>query len=385
MASKDPGIRAIELEANRLSLLDGKSSFKERFALRTQLRAQSGLPPERVKRGGLGAIRLPPIAGDILRIGAQAAGTLVGIPPQVTGAVVNNLGRGRIRSFGDVVKRSIGGAISGAATGGALKGLAGSAGKGLASRAVSIGSGAIRGATNPLEGVGKIPGAAGVQRVLAKVPGLTAVRRVLGGPSAPAAMPASGGASGPWWQNPTMTDAVVAGAGGGAAAGGGNWWDTVKDVAGRVVGGVTGGRGSGGLLDAGLLGLAGAQAVNAANASRRSRGLSDDAINLAKENWAAGEDLRTAGRTGLLTPVRRDLGTTYADPTNPFAARASAQPPAPGAPTPVGGAPRAPIPIPTDSLPPLDEPTRLAKRRVPLTAAPLPASSGTARATRRAY
>lgn len=56
MASKNPQIRAIELEALRRSKLDGKTSHRERFEIRNQLRAEQGFGKEQKKRGGIAGV-----------------------------------------------------------------------------------------------------------------------------------------------------------------------------------------------------------------------------------------------------------------------------------------------------------------------------------------
>lgn len=50
---KDPKVRAIEIEANRLAGADGDNSMAERFQIRNRLRAEAGMKPEQRKRGGL--------------------------------------------------------------------------------------------------------------------------------------------------------------------------------------------------------------------------------------------------------------------------------------------------------------------------------------------
>lgn len=96
---KDPKVRAIEIEANRLAGADGDNSLAERFQIRNQLRAEQGLPPEKRKRGGLAgaydegfllpaaAIALGPLALGLASgggAGTAAGGTAAsmgGIPP----------------------------------------------------------------------------------------------------------------------------------------------------------------------------------------------------------------------------------------------------------------------------------------------------------------
>lgn len=67
--------------------------------------------------GRINDVHLPPGVADALRMAAEAGGTLVGIPPELTGAVVNNIGHGRVDNFGDVLKRGATGAMQGAGAG----------------------------------------------------------------------------------------------------------------------------------------------------------------------------------------------------------------------------------------------------------------------------
>lgn len=107
-------------------------------------------------------------------------------------------------------------------------------------------------------------------------------------------------------------------------------------------------------VDIGIGGLAGYQALNAANASKRAGGLQDKAISGVEKRWGDNEALRTEGRRRLLNPTRPDLSSVYNDPTNPFAKRpppVDATPsgpnvnPIPGA-VPLGGQPILPPGIP---------------------------------------
>lgn len=56
MASTNPQVRAIELEASRRAAEDGETSHAERFAIRNALRADAGLPAEQRKRGGAAGV-----------------------------------------------------------------------------------------------------------------------------------------------------------------------------------------------------------------------------------------------------------------------------------------------------------------------------------------
>lgn len=96
-----------------------------------------------------------------------------------------------------------------------------------------------------------------------------------------------------------------------------------------------------------LGGLAGYQALNAANASKRSGQLSDKALGLAESRYASQAPLRSAAMTHLLNPTRPDLTSVYQDAQNPFAVRklapsAASAPAAPAALPPALPAPGAP-------------------------------------------
>lgn len=387
MASKNPQIRAIELEAARLANADGKTSLEERFKVRNELRAAQGLKPEKRKLGGVAGVvdRNRNFVGNLAKNVAPLLTLLpgVGVPlAAAVGAGGRAIQKGA--NIGDIAKQGLSTATMAGGVAGAASGLnaATAAGKGVMGQVAGAGAGAARGAMDPFKRPLASTTAAGGLKAL-PAPGARTADTL---PGLPDATPApNGGSSGPWWDDPAVLDAAkalpgaagAAGAAGapGAAPAGGNWWDKVKDVAGTVAGTVTGGRGADGLLDAGMLGLAGAQAVNAANASARARGLSDDAIALAKKNWGEGEALRTAGRSGMLSPVRRDLSSTYADPTNPFASppagSVTAPAPTPGAPPPVAPA-AAPVPAPVP-------------RRLPPAAPTLPVSTAAGSSARRAY
>ncbi|MCW2968105.1 MAG: hypothetical protein JWM71_1877, partial [Solirubrobacteraceae bacterium] len=107
-------------------------------------------------------------------------------------------------------------------------------------------------------------------------------------------------------------------------------------------------------LPIGMLGLAGAQAINAGKASARAGTLQDKALGLADSNWKFGEDLRNQGRARLLSPSTVDRSALFADPTNPFAA-----PPRPAAPT-IAGGPSGPRPVPLPVAGPTQAPVAAA-------------------------
>jgi hypothetical protein len=111
----------------------------------------------------------------------------------------------------------------------------------------------------------------------------------------------------------------------GGSGGGGSWQDAimggVRKLGSGLANGIGGSIGGVGLGDVALGGLAGYQALNAANASKRAGQLSDKAIGQAESRWNAGAPLRTAGQARLLNPTRPDLSSVYTDTTNPFAVR----------------------------------------------------------------
>jgi hypothetical protein len=102
---------------------------------------------------------------------------------------------------------------------------------------------------------------------------------------------------------------------------GGSWQDAILGGARKLGSGLLGGQGGGGLGNLAVGGLAGYQALNAANASKRAGQLSDKAIGLAESRWNDAAPLRTAGQARLLNPARPDLTSVYQDTTNPFAVR----------------------------------------------------------------
>lgn len=106
--------------------------------------------------------------------------------------------------------------------------------------------------------------------------------------------------------------------------GGGGWQGTLRKLGSGILNGAGGGGGLGGLGNLAVGGLAGYQAINAANASKRAGQLSDQAINLATQRWNDAAPLRNAGQARLLNPVRPDLTSVYQDTTNPFATRPAA-------------------------------------------------------------
>lgn len=95
MPSRNPKVRAIEVEASKRAAADGKTSKAERFAIRNDLRAAEGLRPEERQRGGaagvwdrnkqfapaLAALALPfalPAIGGLLGVGGAAGAGAAG-------------------------------------------------------------------------------------------------------------------------------------------------------------------------------------------------------------------------------------------------------------------------------------------------------------------
>jgi hypothetical protein len=163
MASKDPKIRAIEIEAANRAKADGKTSHKERFQIRNELRAAQGLGAEKKKRGGLAGtwdrnkhVIKPVVAG--------AAGLLTGgvALPALLGAGMGGLDRPGKGGVGF----DLGGAVKGGLTGAA----AGYGGKLLGSAAYAA-KGAADAGLSPLWGAGQSLKSSGAGRLLGKVAG----------------------------------------------------------------------------------------------------------------------------------------------------------------------------------------------------------------------
>lgn len=124
--AKDPILKAIEDEAKRRSLADdGKTSHKERFRIRNELRAEAGLPPEKKKRGG--------VAGAWDRNKSWVAPVTTGLLGLATGGVLTPIAAGALMGGLDRpgqggVGLDIGGAARGAASGAATGALGSFAG-----------------------------------------------------------------------------------------------------------------------------------------------------------------------------------------------------------------------------------------------------------------
>jgi len=90
---------------------------------------------------------LPPAVADGIRVALEAAGSTIGIPPQLSGAILNNIGHGAIDNASDVFKRGAMGALQGAMAGGAYAGAQG--GTGIMGTLTGAAKGALGGAMNP--------------------------------------------------------------------------------------------------------------------------------------------------------------------------------------------------------------------------------------------
>jgi hypothetical protein len=117
--AKDPRIKAIEEEADRRSRLDGKTSHKERFRIRAELRAAAGLGKEKKKRGGAAGVwdRNKDV---IVPIAAGALGLMTGgiATPALAAAAARGLDREGKGGIGFDVGNAARGAMEGAAAGG---------------------------------------------------------------------------------------------------------------------------------------------------------------------------------------------------------------------------------------------------------------------------
>lgn len=116
--AKDPRVKAIEEEADRRSRLDGKTSPKERYAIRAELRAGAGLGKEKKKRGGAAGVwdRNKDV---IVPIAAGALGLLTGgiATPALAAAAARGLDREGKGGIGFDVGNAARGAMEGAAAG----------------------------------------------------------------------------------------------------------------------------------------------------------------------------------------------------------------------------------------------------------------------------
>lgn len=95
MASKNPTVRAIEVEAAKRAAADGKSSKAERFAIRNTLRGEAGLAPEEHRKGGVaGFVERNPWAVPVAALAAPFALPAIGGALGVGGAAAGAAGAG---------------------------------------------------------------------------------------------------------------------------------------------------------------------------------------------------------------------------------------------------------------------------------------------------
>lgn len=301
-------------------------------------------------------VTAPPAVADGLRIGAEALGSTFGIPPQLTGAVVGNLGHGAINNLGQVVGRGLTGAVQGAMVGGALQGA--QAGQGIGGTIAGAAKGALNGAlnpwgnyTNPVSVAGTVAGAAGngMSSPASNVPGVDGTPSAIpnGAIGQPSGSPPSGG-----WSIPNGALGAIGGAlgvpgmgGAGGSGAGGQNPNQPQSVAGLLgglagkLGGVTipgvtqnGGQpvSVGGLLgqagnflggNNGLNALMAAQAANAAYLGQKSTNYAQNALDTQQTLFDNKGGLRAAGIAGMQNPVTPNLSNLgqISQSGNPFA------------------------------------------------------------------
>lgn len=124
MASKNPAVRDIELEASKRAASDGMSSRAERMSIRNQLRAEKGMSAEKRKRGGLaGAWDRNKSTIKPLVSGALGLIPGIGVPLAAgAGALMSGLDRPGRSGVGFDVGRGVRGAAEGALAGAATRG-----------------------------------------------------------------------------------------------------------------------------------------------------------------------------------------------------------------------------------------------------------------------
>lgn len=119
-----PSIRDIELEASRRAAADGRTSHRERFQIRNQLRSQYGLDAEDKKRGGVAGVwdrnkgAIGSVAGGLAASFIPGAGAF--LAPALGGILGGSAARGRFEG-GNVLGDALGGV-----GGGGVKSLASS-------------------------------------------------------------------------------------------------------------------------------------------------------------------------------------------------------------------------------------------------------------------
>lgn len=146
MPSRDPRIRAIEQQAARQAMEDGRTSHAERFNIRAGLREQAGLGRESRKRGGVAGVwdrnkgAIGSVAGGLAGSFIPGVGTMLG--SALGGALGGAAARGKFDAgnlIGDTLGGVSGGQIPNAV--GALRG-AFTGGAGAAAGSATAGAGA---------------------------------------------------------------------------------------------------------------------------------------------------------------------------------------------------------------------------------------------------
>lgn len=146
MPSRDPRIRAIEQEAARRAMEDGRTSHQERFNIRAGLRSEQGLGRETRKRGGVGGVwdrnkgAIGSVAGGLAASFIPGAGAF--LLPALGGALGGAAARGKFDA-GNLIGDTLGGVSGGQVPNavGALRG-AFTGGAGGAAGAATAGAGA---------------------------------------------------------------------------------------------------------------------------------------------------------------------------------------------------------------------------------------------------
>lgn len=168
--AKDPRVKAIEEEADRLSRVDGKTSHKERYAIRAQLRAEAGLPKEQKKRGGIAGaydrnknVLLPLAAAGL---GLATGGLAAPIAGLALARGVDREGQG---GLGFDVGNAARGAMEGAAAGGLGQMAGGLLPTPAAGGAIAT-TGAVAAQSLPMGGVGGMPAIPAIPAATAAAP-----------------------------------------------------------------------------------------------------------------------------------------------------------------------------------------------------------------------
>lgn len=144
MPSRDPRIRAIEQEAARRAMEDGRTSHQERFNIRAGLRAEQGLGRETRKRGGVAGVwdrnkgAIGSVAGGLAGSFIPGVGTMLG--SALGGALGGAAARGKFDA-GNLIGDTLGG-VSGGQVPNAVGALRGAFTGGGAAGAATAGAGA---------------------------------------------------------------------------------------------------------------------------------------------------------------------------------------------------------------------------------------------------